>query len=99
MQHDLLGRKISMADPNMGSWSYQYNAFGEPIRQTTGKGDTTEIRYGRLGRITRRIDYIGGSIQESDSAWIYDTAANGLGQLHVEDTQVGATTPIRRTHA
>jgi len=55
MQHDLLGRKIGMADPNMGSWSYQYNAFGELIRQTTGKGDTTEIRYGRPSTVTSEI--------------------------------------------
>jgi YD repeat-containing protein len=34
MSYDNRGNKISMNDPDMGIWSYTYNALGELIRQT-----------------------------------------------------------------
>lgn len=106
MGYDLLGRKTSMSDADMGNWSYEYNAFGELIRQTTGTGDRTEIGYDRLGRMVQRVDYENGVTDPaSDSGWVYDTApldggGVALGQLALEDTvedpENAATTPIRR---
>ena len=36
--YDIRGRKIAMNDPDMGAWSYAYNAFGELTSQTDAKG-------------------------------------------------------------
>ena len=35
------GRKISLIDPSAGRYTYQYDAWGNPIEQTTPKGKTT----------------------------------------------------------
>ena len=35
------GRKISLTDPSAGRYTYQYDAWGNPIEQTTPKGKTT----------------------------------------------------------
>ena len=112
MEYDLVGRKISTSDPNMGAWSYAYNAFGELVEQTTATGDCTRIAYDRLGRLTRRIDYQKNSsagptavcgdsdfTERSDSGWVYDdVATNGLGKLRREYTKVGTVRPFERTY-
>ena len=107
MSYDLLGRKESMNDADMGLWSYEYNAFGELIVQTTATGDRSEMAYDRLGRMVQRVDYEqGGTSPVADAMWIYDTAPRfneagsvvgaALGLLHIEDQQVGSDTPLRR---
>ena len=96
---DLLGRKTAMTDPDMGAWSYEYNAFGELIRQTNAKGEATRVGYDVLGRMVRRLDLRDDGSTEADAAWIYDSApGSGLGQLYIEDIQENGATPLRRTH-
>jgi RHS repeat-associated protein len=75
LAYDLRGRKISMADPDMGSWSYDYNALGELVRQTDAKSQTTSIAYDKLGRMTSRTE------PDLVSTWTYDACANGIGKL------------------
>lgn len=74
--YDNRGRKTSMSDPDMGTWSYQYNALGELTKQTDAKGQITEMTYDALGRMTQRTDADG-----TVTTWTYDTAANGTGKL------------------
>lgn len=62
------GRKKTMADPDMGSWSYAYNALGELISQIDGKGQTTTMTYDVLGRMTARSDADGAT------TWLYDSS-------------------------
>ncbi|MGB2774981.1 MAG: RHS repeat domain-containing protein, partial [Anaerolineae bacterium] len=33
LTHDLLGRKTSMNDPDMGAWQYRYDAAGNLMKQ------------------------------------------------------------------
>ena len=69
--YDMLGRKTAMVDPDMGNWSYAYNAFGELISQTTATGDSTTMTNDLLGRMVSRTDIDGGtSTVEGDAAWI-----------------------------
>ncbi|MDM3872668.1 RHS repeat-associated core domain-containing protein [Porticoccus sp. W117] len=79
--YDLLGRKTAMNDPDKGNWSYAYNKFGELTGQTDGKGQSSAMVYDLLGRMTSRIDRRANNSVEADTLWVYDTAANGLGQL------------------
>ena len=55
---DLLGGKVSILSPDMGQWSYEYNAFGELIKQTNANKDYTCVGYDLLVRVTRRINFI-----------------------------------------
>jgi uncharacterized repeat protein (TIGR01451 family) len=50
--YDSLGRKLSLADPDMGVWSYRYNQYGELAGQTDARGITTTLSYDNLGRLT-----------------------------------------------
>ena len=68
-------RKTGMTDPDMGSWTYGYDAFGELTSQIDAKLQTTTILYDVLGRTIQKK---AGSFNAN---WVYDTAANGIGQL------------------
>ncbi len=46
--YDLLGRKTSLSDPDMGSWSYGYDAAGNLTRQTDARGVTVWFGYDGL---------------------------------------------------
>src|SRR5713101_5663057 len=73
--YDLRGRKTSMADPDMGSWTYAYNALGELIRQIDAKSQTVSMAYDLLGRMTSRTE------PDLISTWTYDTCIKGVGKL------------------
>jgi len=90
LDYDLLGRKTAMNDPDKGAWSYEYNGFGELITQTDAKGQSSVMTYDALGRMSTRIDRRVDTSIEGNTSWVYDTAANGLGQLdYVQDTVSG----------
>jgi RHS repeat-associated protein len=78
LQHDVLGRKLSMVDPDKGTVTYSYNALGELISQVDAKGQTQSLFYDALGRMierreNRRLD--NGSYQAEPTArWTYDDA-------------------------
>lgn len=78
--YDLRGRKISMADPDMGTWSYVYDALGQLVQQTDAKSQVTTYTYDLLGRMIGRTEPAtsGGTVS---SSWIYDTATKGVGKL------------------
>lgn len=80
-QYDAHGNKIRTNDPSMGNWQYAYNAYGELVRQTDAKGQTTTISYDKLGRMTERRS------PNEQAAWEYDTAENGIGKLAVSRNQ------------
>lgn len=70
-----------MNDPNMGPWSYKYNALGELTSQTDAKSQTVTMVYDALGRMTSRAE------PEGTTTWTYDTASRGAslfwkGRLH-----------------
>jgi YD repeat-containing protein len=51
MTYDLAGRKVGMNDPDMGNWSYNYNALGALINQTDARGCVTTLDYDLLNRL------------------------------------------------
>ncbi|AWI08316.1 FG-GAP-like repeat-containing protein [Ereboglobus luteus] len=93
--YDNRGRKTRMTDPDMGTWSYEYNALGELIKQTDAKNQVTEMVYDVLGRMTRRTDDDG-----TVTTWTYDTAANGTGKLaSLSVTDPNVTDPISTNYS
>ncbi|MGC2780213.1 MAG: RHS repeat-associated core domain-containing protein [Bradyrhizobium sp.] len=73
--YDLRGRKIASSDPDLGNSTYSYNTLGQLVTQTDAKGQTVSLSYDRLGRLVQRVE------PDMTSAWVYDTAANGIGKL------------------
>jgi YD repeat-containing protein len=71
MEYDISGNKPKMNDPDMGTWTYSYNALGKLISQTDAKGQTSTMTYDKLGRMTQRTE------AEGSSSWTYDTKSNG----------------------
>ncbi len=91
---DKLGRKEWVDDPDTSpgtaKWTYSYNHFGELTLQTDAKGQTSTMTYDGLGRMLTRVDKTTAGVKETDTAWFYDTAPFGLGQVdYVEDYESG----------
>ncbi len=74
--YDLLGRKHNTTDPDLGTWTYGYNGFGDLISQTDAKNQTTTMTYDRLGRMSTKTDPTGGTAE-----WVYDKGPGGRGKL------------------
>ncbi|TMP29542.1 hypothetical protein CWB99_08000 [Pseudoalteromonas rubra] len=92
--YDLLGRKGSTKDVDRGDWSYEYNAFGELIKQTDARGVATHIEYDLLGRKVRQWHTQPDStsansthieqtdiVYEGESQWHFGTLAENVHQL------------------
>ncbi len=53
--YNVLGHKVSMTDPDRGSWQFEYSVLGELKKQTDAKGQVTEYSYDALSRpLTRK---------------------------------------------
>ena len=87
IEHDHLGRKVSMTDPDKGTMKYRYNSFGELVWQRDNKNQQTFTNYDAMGRsieVKSYSDY-DNNIVDSHSKYYYDEAANGLGLVHQEE--------------
>jgi RHS repeat-associated protein len=72
--YDLRGRKTDSYDPDMGHWTYAYDAFGELVQQTDAKGQVTALTYDILGRLKHREEP--SSTGTLSSNWIYNDTVN-----------------------
>jgi RHS repeat-associated protein len=52
MTYDMAGRKTAMNDPDMGGWSYSYDALGNLLKQTDAKNQRTCLYYDPLNRLS-----------------------------------------------
>ena len=63
-------------DPYMGTEINYYNAFDELTRTQYANGQSVSYIRDALGRLIKRIE------PEGETIWTYDTAKNGIGQIH-----------------
>jgi len=49
--YDHAGRKLSMSDPDMGNWTYGYDALGNLTHQTDARGQRICLYYDALNRL------------------------------------------------
>jgi YD repeat-containing protein len=78
LDYDVRGNKIAMSEPNSGASGFTYNGFGELKTQTNAAGQQVSLNYDVLGRVLSRTE------PEGTTAFIYDSAARGIGQLASE---------------
>ncbi|MDB1124296.1 hypothetical protein [Vibrio algarum] len=79
-QLDWRGKPLSTANALGGKVTYQYNAFGELIKQTTSAGATLTQDFDAIGRIISRTETSG-----LETTWQYTQYAN---RLEVVETQI-----------
>lgn len=88
MEYDLSGRKISMTDANMGTWTYEYNAQSQLEWQTDNAGNKVHTIYDTIGRIIRKEFLRSASILEGKEIYTYDRGESGYNVLPGELFQV-----------
>jgi RHS repeat-associated protein len=72
---DMLGRKNSYDDLDMGLWTYEYDDNGNLISQTDAKEQTITMAYDCLNRLTRKALHGGGEV-----LYYYDEAGHGYAE-------------------
>ena len=84
MEYDMLGRKTTMADPDMGAWTYAYDAVGNLVAQDDAKGQRLCLYYDDLDRLAGKVYTGAGTACPAepayDEAYGYDEGANGVGR-------------------
>ncbi len=79
--YDQAGRKTGMDDPDMGSWSYEFDALGNLTSQTDARICTTTLAYDDLSRLTGKSYSGSGSCGTTPSViYTYDQGTNGTGR-------------------
>lgn len=76
LYYDSLGRKTTMADPQLGQWTYQYDQNGNLLQQTDAKIQTITMTYDALSRQTFKI-----YPDSSTVSYSYDAGSFGKGRL------------------
>jgi RHS repeat-associated protein len=75
ISQDGWGRKIQLVDPSAGTYTYDYNALGENIQETTPNGTTT-YKLNDWGKPETKT--IVGTNTNSNTLYTYDTADSKL---------------------
>ncbi len=73
--YDTEGRKITMVDPDRGSWTYAYDSFGNLISQTDANSHVTTATYDVLGRMLTRVQ------PDQTDQWVYDSASTSFADI------------------
>jgi len=72
LEYDSLGRKVRMADPDLGAWSYGYDRVGNLTSQLDARNLLTAISYDALNRKTL-VNYP----NNPDISFLYDLNTKG----------------------
>jgi len=70
-EQDGWGRKTKLIDPSAGTYQYEYNGFGEIIKEKTPKGETNYV-YSDIGKLQEKT-IIGDDV---DMTMLYEYNAN-----------------------
>jgi RHS repeat-associated protein len=88
---DTLGRKLSLADPDAGTWLYEYFDSGKLKKQTNGAGGILEMSYDGLERIVSQNVTPDGN-GSADATFAYGTSAGAdYGRLKTVDAATDYT--------
>jgi len=80
INYDSAGRKLSMTDPDMGFWQYQYDALGSLKVQTDARGCVLTLGYDSLNRLTSKGSSGAGCGTQVNTTFTYDVGTNAIGR-------------------
>jgi RHS repeat-associated protein len=84
INYDVAGRKTSMVDPDMGAWSYAYDALSNLTRQADAKNQRICLYYDGLNRVTgkhyRTDDTCPTANPTLNVSYSYDATSLGIGR-------------------
>ncbi|MCL1125856.1 toxin TcdB middle/N-terminal domain-containing protein [Shewanella surugensis] len=88
------GQTLNTNDPDKGIWAYQYNGFGEVIKQTNALGQNTLSGYDEMGRQSWRED------NDRFICWYFTGHSNthNVGKLNAVKQWAKPNTPDPQTH-
>lgn len=89
IEQDGWGRKTKLTDPSAGIFQYEYNFYGETIKETTPKGVTNYV-IDNVGKIKEKT--VVGDFTNTKSTYAYDAATKLLVSDTYEDLLAGSTT-------
>lgn len=92
MDYDGFGRKIYMNDPDMGTWTYEYDVVGNLTEQLDAKDNRVCYYYDELNRLVNKGAIENGAttdcpeqFSQEDTGWlasyVYDLYQYGIGNL------------------
>jgi YD repeat-containing protein len=90
LTYDPAGRKIALAGPDMGSWSYTYDAAGNLRSQSDARGCTLTFSYDPLNRLIAK-NSSGDCGAPLSVTYAYDQGPNGLGRRTAMSDPSGTT--------
>lgn len=85
IEQDGWGRKTKLIDPSAGTYSYEYNEFGETTKEITPKGETnfTIDDFGKV--IEKTIIGTGGDPTNTKTTYTYDSTTKLLTNTRYDD--------------
>lgn len=81
LTYDLAGRKTQMIDPDMGTWTYAYDALSNLKTQTDARACTTTLSYNKINQLIGK-SFSTGCSSTTGITYNYDETAgvNGIGR-------------------
>jgi RHS repeat-associated protein len=70
--YDVLGRRTQVIEPNAGTTTISYNAFGEVVKEVDALGTPTFIKRDALGRVRER-----SNTRDGVNSYVWDNAPRG----------------------
>ncbi|MDX6188498.1 polymorphic toxin type 23 domain-containing protein [Flavobacterium sp. Fl-318] len=83
------GRKTRLVDSSAGTYIYEYNAFGETLKESTPNG-ITNYKFNNVGKLEEKT--ISGTNTNSKSTYTYDSSTKLIVSSKFEDLTNGANT-------
>lgn len=78
--YDALGRKTVMDDPDMGHWSYVYDANGNLVTQTDARLCSLNLQYDAINRLIGKTSSGSGCNVQVNTVYQYDQGFYGKGR-------------------
>ncbi len=96
MTYDALGRRMSLTDPDSGTWRFAYDRNGNLVyRDDPATGQHLEFRYDALNRLSSKTQHAADAQGQGAATvledHLYDTAIQGRGRLARVVDQSGET--------
>ena len=96
--YNIRGLRTGSMNVDLGTWSYGYDALGEPTSTTDAKAKTITATYDALGRPLTRVMPEGAGSITSTFTWGTSAASHEIGRLKQQQISGTGITTYRETY-